>query len=73
MQSRSNLKHHLAEKGIDRVLLLLVPALLIIFIFFIYPSVYGIFLSFHPGNHSGFLGNYKSFFQDAYCTTSFGN
>lgn len=66
LDTKSNLKHRFAERGIDRVLLLIIPALTMMLIFFVYPSIYGIFLSFHPLNHSGFLGNYRSFFHDSY-------
>jgi len=62
---RSALRHRLAERGIDRQLLLLLPALLFVLVLFIYPFAYGVALSFEP-TEGGLLGAYKTFFGDAY-------
>jgi putative spermidine/putrescine transport system permease protein len=59
------LRHRLAERGLDRQLLLLLPALACVLLLFVYPFVYGIGLSFQPG-HGGALGSYREFFTDAY-------
>jgi putative spermidine/putrescine transport system permease protein len=59
------LRHRLAERGIDRQLLLLAPALLGVLILFVYPFAYGVGLSFQPA-HGGALGAYRDFFGDAY-------
>jgi putative spermidine/putrescine transport system permease protein len=66
-------KRWLAEHGIDRLLFLVVPAFLAMFAFFIYPTIYGIYLSFHPLDKSGALGNYRSFFGDSYMRDSIWN
>jgi putative spermidine/putrescine transport system permease protein len=58
-------RHRLAERGIDRTLLLLAPALLAVFGLFFYPFAYGFGLSFFP-QEGGALSNYADFFGDAY-------
>jgi len=59
------LRHRLADRGIDRQLLLLVPAALFVLALFIYPFLYGLGLSFQP-TKGGPLGAYREFFTDAY-------
>ena len=59
------LRHRLAERGLDRQLLLLLPAALFVLVLFVYPSLYGIGLSFQP-EKGGPLGAYKNFFTDPY-------
>lgn len=63
----------LADHSIDRLLLLAIPAFLAMLAFFIYPSFYGAYLSFHPMDKSGALGNYQSFFGDPYMRESIWN
>jgi putative spermidine/putrescine transport system permease protein len=65
-KSQFSMRHWFAEHGIDRLLLLAIPAFVAMVIFFIYPSIYGTFLSFHPQNYKGTLGNYNHFFHDNY-------
>lgn len=55
----------LAHRGIDAVTLLVLPATIAIAALFIYPSIYGIVLSFSPAV-GGFLANYERFFTDPY-------
>lgn len=62
---RPSLRHRLAERGIDRVLLLLVPGVLFLVLLFIYPFLYGLQLSFAP-EQGGPLSNYQTFFSDPY-------
>lgn len=71
--SSFDLKLCLADHGIDRLLLLVIPALLAMLAFFIYPSFYGAYLSFHPMDKSGALHNYQSFFGDPYMRDSIWN
>jgi putative spermidine/putrescine transport system permease protein len=59
------LRHRLAERGIDRQLLLLLPALIAVLVLFLYPFAYGLGLSFQPSS-GGALGAYRNFFSDAY-------
>ncbi|WP_053721922.1 ABC transporter permease [Saccharothrix sp. NRRL B-16348] len=59
------LRHRLAERGVDRLLLLLVPGTVFIALLFLYPFLYGLQLSFQP-NTGGPLANYERFFTDAY-------
>jgi putative spermidine/putrescine transport system permease protein len=59
------LRHRLAERGIDRHLLLLVPAAVFVVLLFIYPFFYGVGLSFQA-TQGGAMGAYRQFFTDAY-------
>jgi putative spermidine/putrescine transport system permease protein len=63
---RPALRHRLAERGMDRSLLLLIPGVLFVLAMFVYPFIYGLQLSFQPQHGSGALANYKTFFTDAY-------
>lgn len=65
------LRHRLAERGIDRQLLLLVPAAIFIIVLFIYPFFYGAGLSLQPRS-GGMLANYRTFFTDAYQRDTIG-
>ncbi|MFB4295297.1 ABC transporter permease [Actinomadura sp. NTSP31] len=65
-KARGGLRHRLAERGVDRVLLLLLPALLIVVLLFLYPMMYGVGLSLQPMHGGGALTNYREFFQDSY-------
>ena len=59
------LRHRLAERGVDRQLLLLAPAVLFVVLLFLYPFFYGLQLSFAP-KEGGPLGSYAAFFGDPY-------
>jgi putative spermidine/putrescine transport system permease protein len=59
------LRHRLAERGVDRQLLLLVPGLIFVVLLFIYPFFYGVGLSFQPAEGGAFAA-YRAFFTDAY-------
>ncbi len=63
---KASLKHRLAERGIDRLLLLLVPGVLALVLLFVYPFLYGLRLSFQPQQGSGVFANYRTFFTDSY-------
>jgi putative spermidine/putrescine transport system permease protein len=63
---RAGLRHRLAERGIDRVLLLLVPAVVTILVLFLYPMLYGVGLSVRPQSGGGAFANYTAFFGDPY-------
>jgi putative spermidine/putrescine transport system permease protein len=69
--SRPALRHRLAERGVDRQLLLLAPALICVLLLFVYPFAYGVGLSFQPA-HGGTLGAYRAFFGDAYQRDTIG-
>ncbi len=62
---RQSLRHRLADRGIDRVLLLLVPGVLFLVLLFVYPFLYGLQLSLAP-TEGGPLANYQNFFSDPY-------
>lgn len=62
---RTAWRHRFAEAGVDRQLLLLVPAALFVLVLFVYPFAYGVGLSFQPKT-GGVFGAYREFFADAY-------
>jgi putative spermidine/putrescine transport system permease protein len=64
--ARAGLRHRLAERGIDRVLLLLVPGVLFVVALFLYPVLYGLQLSFQPKDGGSPFSNYQKFFSDPY-------
>jgi putative spermidine/putrescine transport system permease protein len=61
----AGLRHRLADRGIDRTLLLLLPAAAAVGLLFVYPFLYGLGLSFYP-ERGGALANYAHFFGDGY-------
>jgi len=63
---RVALRHRLADRGIDRHLLLLVPAAIFVSVLFIYPFFYGAGLSLQPRAGGGPLANYQAFWADTY-------
>ena len=60
------LRQRLANKGIDGVTLMILPALLFVIGVFIYPFIYGLLLSFNPLDSDDPLANYRTFFSDPY-------
>jgi putative spermidine/putrescine transport system permease protein len=65
-EEKASLKHRLAERGIDRVLLLLIPGVIFVVVLFLYPVLYGLQLSFQPKGGGSPLKNYQTFFSDSY-------
>src|SRR5690606_19665730 len=63
--ARPPLRHRLAERGIDRMLLLLLPAVATLIALFLYPMLYGVGLSLQPRS-GGIFANYVAFFTDPY-------
>lgn len=67
-----SLQHRLAERGVDRALFMLLPAVLFTIALFIYPFAYGIGLTFQPSAAirerwgGGILANYVAFFSDSF-------
>ena len=59
------LSQRLAVRGLDGVTLLVVPCVLLVLGLFVYPFLYGLFLSFHPKDGS-VLGNYTKFLDDPF-------
>ena len=64
--SKPALRHRLAERGVDRILLLLLPGLLFIVLVFVYPFLYGLQLSFQPRGGGSPFKNYQQFFSDSF-------
>jgi len=62
-RSRS-LRDRLAERGIDRVLWLLLPAAALLGMLFVYPFLYGLGLSVQSQEGTPGIGNYLRFFGD---------
>ncbi|GJF33602.1 ABC transporter permease [Kitasatospora sp. NE20-6] len=71
VRDRAALRHRLAERGVDRTLLLLLPGLLAVVVLFCYPFLYGLQISFHPDT-GGFLGSYRAFFGNSFAVGSIG-
>jgi putative spermidine/putrescine transport system permease protein len=77
---RMALRHRLADRGVDRTLLLLLPAVVFVVALFVYPFVYGLQLSFQPqpGSEtvqrygSGPFADYHAFFADSYLRNTIG-
>jgi putative spermidine/putrescine transport system permease protein len=63
---RPSVRHRLAERGVDRTLLLLVPGVLFVVLLFAYPVLYGLQLSFQPAEGGGPFANYSRFFSDPF-------
>ena len=58
-------RHRLAERGVDRLLWLLLPGGLYVVLLFLYPFFYGLGLSFQP-EEGGTFSDYRRFFADSY-------
>ena len=69
---RPALSHRLAERGVDRTLLLLLPGVVFLIALFIYPFAYGIGLTVQPLPGmvkqwgGGVFANYIAFFKDPF-------
>ena len=66
LAGRPTPRSRLAERGVDRTLLLLIPAIGMLLALFAYPFVYGLTISLQPQEGSGALANYRGFFSDAF-------
>jgi len=60
-----SLQQRLAARGIDGLTLLVLPAVFFLLALFIYPFLYGLFLSFNPKTGTTFA-NYSKFFSDSF-------
>ncbi|MFC1405045.1 MULTISPECIES: ABC transporter permease [Streptacidiphilus] len=71
---RPALRHRLAERGVDRTLLLVLPGALAVVALFCYPFLYGLQLSFQPtsgATQGGFsFGAYHAFFSEPFARKS---
>jgi putative spermidine/putrescine transport system permease protein len=61
----------MAERGLDGVTLLVLPAVVFIVALFIYPFLYGLVLSVQP-KVGGWAANYQKFFTDPFLYTTVG-
>ncbi|MEO7588541.1 MAG: sugar ABC transporter permease [Arachnia sp.] len=70
--SSASLRHRMAERGVDRKLLMLLPAIIFALVLFVYPFTYGIGLTFQPLQGTvdkwggGIFANYVAFFGDSF-------
>jgi putative spermidine/putrescine transport system permease protein len=60
------LTQRLAARGLDSLTLLVLPAVLFTLALFIYPFLYGLWLSFQPKAGGSALANYARFFSDSF-------
>lgn len=65
VDTRPSVRRRLAERGLDGTTLLVLPALLLVLMLFLYPFAYGLVLSFHP-KAGGWSANYVAFFADPF-------
>jgi putative spermidine/putrescine transport system permease protein len=63
---RPALRHRLAERGVDRTTMLVLPGVAFLLVLFCYPFLYGLQLSFQPAEGGGPFANYRRFFEDPY-------
>src|SRR5262249_48285965 len=61
----------LAARGLDGLTLLVVPAVVLVVLLFVYPFLYGLWLSFQP-KEGGWLANYAKFFSDPFLYETIG-
>jgi putative spermidine/putrescine transport system permease protein len=71
MRDRPTLRLRLAQRGLDGATLLILPAVAFVLALFVYPFLYGLFLSFTP-KQGGALANYRHFFSDPYLYDTIG-
>src|SRR6185437_10984846 len=71
MRTRPTLRLRLAQRGLDGATLLVLPAVGFVIALFVYPFLYGLFLSFTP-KQGGALANYAKFFTDPYLYDTIG-
>src|ERR1700744_4883164 len=67
--STPSLRLRLRNRGLDGVTLLVLPCVLFVLALFVYPFLYGLFLSFRP-KEGGPLANYIAFFSDPFLYTT---
>jgi putative spermidine/putrescine transport system permease protein len=66
-----SLRLRLRQLGLDGVTLLALPCVLFVLALFVYPFLYGLWLSFRP-KEGGALANYIRFFSDPYLYSTIG-
>ncbi len=69
--SQFTLRQGLRERGLDGVTLLVIPGVVFVLALFIYPFLYGLFLSFTP-QVGGWLANYARFFSEPFLYDTIG-
>ena len=69
--SGATLSRWLAQRELDRVTLLVIPAVAFIILLFVYPFFYGLVLSLQPKT-GDWLANYRKFFSDPWLYDTIG-
>jgi putative spermidine/putrescine transport system permease protein len=67
----ASMRQRAAARGVDGVTLLILPAVLLMLVFFLYPFAYGFVLAFMPAK-GGWAANYLAFFSDPYLYNTIG-
>jgi putative spermidine/putrescine transport system permease protein len=65
VSTRVSVRRRLKERGLDGVTLLVLPGVIFVLGLFVYPFLYGLFLSFKP-QKGGALANYITFFSQPF-------
>jgi putative spermidine/putrescine transport system permease protein len=60
-----SVRQGLSARGVDGLTLLVLPAALFLLLLFVYPFLYGLWISFQP-KQGGLLANYQTFFSDPF-------
>jgi putative spermidine/putrescine transport system permease protein len=68
---KASFRTRLRARGLDGVTLLVLPCVLFVVALFVYPFLYGLFLSFTP-REGGALANYARFFADPFLYDTIG-
>jgi putative spermidine/putrescine transport system permease protein len=68
---KASFRTRLRARGLDGVTLLVLPCVLFVVALFVYPFLYGLFLSFTP-KEGGALANYARFFADPFLYDTIG-
>jgi putative spermidine/putrescine transport system permease protein len=66
MRGEVSLRRRLRERGLDGVTLLVLPGVLFVLVLFIWPFLYGLFLSFRPKNGGSTFDNFLTFFSQPF-------
>ena len=65
LPQRLGLRMSLAARGVDTLTLLMLPAAAFLLLLFVYPFLYGLWISFQP-KEGGAFANYGRFFSDPF-------
>ncbi len=72
MSHPHSLRVRLAERELDGITLLVLPGVVFVAVLFVYPFLYGLWLSLQPMDGGGMLANYLAFFTTPYLYRTIG-